>query len=63
VALKRLHVFADNDKNFTGQSAAHALARRLCQERPSVDIQVHVPSQQGTDWLDELISKRGFQRE
>jgi putative DNA primase/helicase len=50
--LRRLHVFADNDFNFVGQEASYNLARRLAQE--GVYVEVHVPADDGTDWLDVL---------
>jgi putative DNA primase/helicase len=50
--LRRLHVFADNDLNFVGQEASYNLARRLTQE--GVYVEVHVPPDEGTDWLDVL---------
>jgi putative DNA primase/helicase len=50
--LRQLHVFADNDLNFVGQDAAYNLARRLSRE--GVNVEVYVPPDPDTDWLDVL---------
>ena len=52
-----LTIFADNDVNFTGHSAAYDLARRLKMTNPDLKIEVQVPSQIG-DWNDVLKEKR-----
>jgi len=57
--LQRLHVFADNDLNYVGQSAAYNLARR--QSRDGLNVEVHVPLDPDTDWLDELNKSTGRQ--
>jgi putative DNA primase/helicase len=49
--VQRLHVFVDNDANCTGQAAARALLQRLGR-RLKVDL--HLPPEIGTDWLDVL---------
>ena len=45
-------VFGDNDTNFAGQKAAYALANRL---HRTMDVEVHLPAQPGTDFADELL--------
>ena len=52
-----LTIFADNDVNFTGHSAAYDLARRLKMTNPDLKIEVQVPSQIG-DWNDVLKEER-----
>lgn len=49
-------VFADNDRSFTGASAAYRLARRLYATGVSVDVQI--PSTAGEDWNDVWMAYR-----
>lgn len=54
--IKRVVVFADNDKNFTGQKAAYSLANRLAiQNEMTVDVEV--PDE--GDFLDVLNKSKG----
>jgi putative DNA primase/helicase len=55
--LLRLHVFADNDANHVGQAAAYSLAKRLSRDR--MQVEVHVPPDADTDWLDVLVGRAG----
>lgn len=50
--ILRLHIFGDNDSNFVGQSAAYQAAHRL--NRDGLTVEVHVPPDPDTDWLNVL---------
>jgi len=54
--LQRLQVFADNDENYVGQTAAYAVARRLA--RSGMTVEVAIPPAAGTDWLN-VLNDRG----
>ncbi|GEP60933.1 toprim domain-containing protein [Reyranella soli] len=49
--LQRLHIFGDNDSNFTGQCATFRLAKRLAS---TLKILVNIPPEADTDWNDVL---------
>ena len=53
--IRRVHVFGDNDPNFTGQKAAYILAHRLARD---LEVEVSIPPDPGTDWLDVLKEAR-----
>jgi putative DNA primase/helicase len=49
VGIRKVVIFGDNDKSFTGQMAAYTLAYKL---RDSVEVEVKLPSIPGWDWND-----------
>lgn len=55
-SVKRLWIFADNDKNHVGQHAAYALARRL--SKSGQECEVFVPRHAGQDFNDVLLERR-----
>jgi putative DNA primase/helicase len=57
-SVKKLTIFSDNDANYTGQSAAYELARRLVMGR-NISVEVRVPPKKGEDWLDHYVGNRG----
>ncbi len=50
--VKRVIIYGDNDRNFTGQSAAYMLAKNLSRMKLEVDVQI--PGETGTDWCDHV---------
>lgn len=49
--VKHVIIFGDNDANYTGQSAAFALANRLALS--GLTTEIFIPEKTGTDWADE----------
>lgn len=54
--VRRLIVFADNDDNFTGQTAAFDLATRM--EGTGVTVEIETPVDVGADWADVWMKRR-----
>jgi putative DNA primase/helicase len=57
IPLKKVFIFGDNDKSFTGQSAAYQLAYKLTVLR-KIECEVLIPDGEGMDWLDELVARK-----
>lgn len=55
--VRRLHIFADHDKNCEGQAAAYNLARRVTRTK-RCEATVHVPPHVDLDWLDVLNGRQ-----
>lgn len=53
--VKNIRIFADKDPNYAGESAAYALAHRLCTTGNYDSVLVQTPPMMG-DWNDYLIS-------
>lgn len=54
---KRLLVFGDNDRSYTGHAASFALAKH-CRLRWKVDVEVMIPDAEGEDWNDVIRRQR-----
>jgi len=54
--VRKVMVFGDNDKNYTGQAKAYHLANRLVTQF-NLEVDVMIPKVVGSDWNDEM--KRG----
>ncbi len=48
-AVKKIYIFGDNDKSFTGQKAAYTLANKIYKY---YRVEVMIPEEVGSDWLD-----------
>jgi putative DNA primase/helicase len=53
--VEDLVVFADNDKNMSGQKAAYVLAHHVAMN--GISVKVEIPSCVGQDWNDVLLEK------
>jgi putative DNA primase/helicase len=55
--VEKILIYADNDKNFVGQTAAHVLAKRLVTK---YQVELKIPLHDGDDWNDvEYRLRRG----
>jgi len=54
--VRKVTIFADNDDNFTGQTAAFDLAARL--EGNGLSVHIETPTDTGRDWADMLMRQR-----
>lgn len=52
-----LTIAGDNDRSFTGQASAFRLAKRLVQERPEIEVRVHLPIGEWSDFADDFSAK------
>ena len=52
-----LTIAGDNDRSYTGQASAYKLAKRLVQERPEIEVRVHLPIGEGSDFADDFSAK------
>lgn len=52
--IKKVHIWGDNDKSYTGQKAAYVLANRIKTHKDTkhLEVEVHIPEKPQTDWLD-----------
>jgi putative DNA primase/helicase len=53
--VERLGIFADHDKNYTGQKAAYALANKVAIKYPDIRVHVMIPGLPGEDFNDVLM--------
>ncbi|MDO5530691.1 toprim domain-containing protein [Sutterella sp.] len=54
--VERIRICGDNDRSFAGAAGAYELAARLRREHPGLEVTVHIPPGQGTDWNDVLLA-------
>jgi putative DNA primase/helicase len=60
--VRRITIFADHDTNFAGQLAAFTLAHRLYRLDPGLAVEVKIPPEPDSDWLDVLNGAGARQR-
>jgi len=53
--VTQVWIYADNDRNYTGQASAYRLAKRLMIK--GIEAWVFVPDKVGQDWNDVLLNK------
>lgn len=53
--VRRVIIFADNDDNFTGQTAAFDLAARI---EGRITVTIETPNETGKDWADMLAKQK-----
>lgn len=52
-SVRKVIVFGDNDRSYTGQAAAYSLAKALMLKK--ISVEVRIPEKSGTDWADEVV--------
>jgi putative DNA primase/helicase len=57
--VRELIIYADNDLNFAGQTAAMELARTVATMKDGPTVEVCVPNVAGTDWADGIKQEAG----
>lgn len=51
-SVRELRIYGDNDRNYAGQAAAYALAKRLSLSQREINVSVYLPQSAGTDFAD-----------
>lgn len=59
--VEHLVIFADNDKNYTGQKAAYTLANKVSVQK-KISVTVYIPDVTGDDWADVYAKRRKITR-
>ncbi|GBG14388.1 uncharacterized protein NMK_1987 [Novimethylophilus kurashikiensis] len=54
--LRKIVIFADNDPNGTGFSAAAEFKERMALEHPEIEVDIKMPEVEGMDWNDVLVN-------
>jgi putative DNA primase/helicase len=55
--VRHVVIYGDHDRNYAGHKAAYTLAARLSRDGFTVDVDI--PPEPGTDWLDVHVNERG----